>query len=90
MGGKDPVVRVLTPKQGLMGVVTTPPRVVTTILVVTTPVRTGCKLSVWKPRQPQDQMCAAAALEEDKKPRDNAETADEKHQDDRRGSGSPR
>ena len=26
------------------GVVTTPPRVVTTILVVTTPVRTGCKL----------------------------------------------
>ena len=46
MGGKDPVVRVLTPKQGLMGVVTTPPRVVTTILVVTTTVRTGCKLSV--------------------------------------------
>ena len=46
MGGNDPVVRVLTPKQGLMGVVTTPPWVVTTTLVVTTPVRRGCKLSV--------------------------------------------
>ena len=46
MGGKDPVVRVVTPKEGLMGVVTTPPWVVTTSLVVTTPVRRGCKLSV--------------------------------------------
>jgi hypothetical protein len=29
------------------GVVTTPPWVVTTSLVVTTPVRRGCNLSVW-------------------------------------------